>query len=355
MQTVALKPKRAEWTVMLIGLIVLCAAMLLVPAACVPLALAAPLLACPFAGRKEEPVAWLSAAVPVVSSLLAGYDALYAASLLLIGALPLAITRLIPLKERPGFKGMLMYVSAMAFSLTVVLAMASRMLGGPLQYSLARAFTEWVGSSPERQMLLRQFAMNGLISIPDGYTMQGTAGILMEAAYSSQMLMSLRLTLEKLIAQELPSLFVQACLIAGVFIPLRLERVNGVLLVIEAHTASDKHTRVVAPPGFRLMGMPRFLRTATFVLAVASLLLTAGGTSFTYTMGKLCYGAFHTLFCLQGAAVMVFVYTKNDPDRRVLAGVLAAVVYVMAPFVLFAIGLMDQSFHFRTPQAHKPD
>jgi len=336
-------------------LLILCIAMFVVPAACVPLALAAPLLACPLVGRKEEMAAWFSAAVPVISSLMAGFDPFYAASLLLIGALPLLITRLVPIKQRAGLKGILMFAAAIAFSMTVVLAMASRMLGGPLQYSLAKAIVEGINASPNRQALLRQFAVNGLVSIPDGYTTQGVTGALMEAAYSQQMLMSLRLTLEKLIAQELPSLLVQSCMIIGLFIPLRLERVNGVVLVIEARTASDKHTRVVAPPSFRLLAMSRAMRGTAFALAVSALLMMMTSGSFAHTIGQLCYAAFETMFCLLGAAVMVFVYTKNDPDRKTLAGLLAAAVYVMAPFVLFIIGLMDQTFHFRNPQAHKPD
>ena len=355
MQTVALKPKRAEWTAMLIGLALLCAAMIALPALCVPLSLAVPLLACPLVGRREEPAAWISAFMPTAASLLKGYDPFYAASLLLIGALPLLITRLVPLKQRPGPKGILMYLSAMAFSLTVVLAMAGRMLGGPLQYSLAVAFTAWVEQSPHKQMLLEQFAINGLISIPDGYTAQGITGALMESMYSRQMLMSLRLTMEKLLAQELPSLVVQSCMIVGLFISLRLERVSGVLLVVETRTASDKQTRVIAPPGFRLLAMPRPIRLTAFVLAAAAFVLLLSADSFSHTLGQLCYAAFETMFCLLGAAVMVFMYTKNDPDRKTLAGVLAAALYVMAPFVLFVIGLIDQTFHFRNPQAHKPD
>lgn len=354
MQTVALKPKRAEWTAMLIGMVLLCGVMLAVPALCVPLSLAVPLLACPMVGRREEPAAWTSAIVPVVAALIKGYDPFYAASLLLIGALPLLITRLVPMKQRPGLRGVLMYLSAIAFSLTVVLAMAVRMLGGPLQYTLAEAFTEWVAQSPQKQMLLHQFAINGLISIPEGYAAQGLTGVLMETAYSREMLMSLRLTAEKLIAQELPSLFVQGCMIVGLFIPLRLERVNGVLLVVETRTAADKRTRVVTPPGFRLLAMPRGMRGAAAALAVTALLLTISG-SFAYTVGQLCYAALETMFCLLGAAVMVFVYTKNDPDRKTMAGVLAAALYMMAPFVLFVIGLADQTFHFRNPQARKPD
>ena len=177
----------------------------------------------------------------------------------------------------------------------------------------------------------------------------------MEAAYQQQMLMSLRLTLEMLLAQYLPSLFVQSCLIIGVFTALRLERMAGMVLVVEAKTPSQKHTRVIAPPSFRLLAIPRNLRMLTLGLAVASLVLLLSQNSVMQIVGQLCYATFQTMFTLLGAAVLVFLYTKNDPDRKTLSGILAAAVYVMAPFVLFLIGLADQSFHFRHPQAHKPD
>lgn len=355
MQTVALKPKRAEWTAMLVGLLILCVLMLLVPALCVPLAVAAPLLACPLVGRKEETAAWLSAAVPVVSSLIAGYEPLYAASLGLIGALPLLITRFVPIQKRPGAIGMLMYISAMAFALTVVLAMASYMLGGPLYASLAQLLVDWVEQSEEKQMILRRFAANGLISIPKGYLEQGTMRPLLETAYNRQMLMSLQLTMEMLFTQYLPSLVVQSCLVVGLFISLRLERANGVLLIVEARTAADKHTRVVAPPSFRLLTMPPNVRRTMFALGVTALLLLTSPGSFANTVGQLCYAVFQTAFCLLGAAVMVFAYTKTDPDRRIFAGVMAALLFVVAPFVLLLVGMMDQKFHFRKPQAPKPD
>lgn len=355
MQTVALKPKRAEWTAMLVGLLILCVLMLLVPVLCVPLALAAPLLACPLVGRKEEMVAWISAFVPVAVSVIAGYDLLYAASLLLIGALPLLITRFVPLKKRPGAIGMLMYISAMAFAVTVVLAMASNMLGAPLPYSLAQVFVDWVDQAENKQMILRQFAANRLISIPKGYIEQGTLRPLMEAAFNREMLMSLRLTMEMLFTQYLPSLVVQSSLIVGLFISLRLERVNGVLLIVEARTAADKHTRVVAPPSFRLLIIPQTVRRTMFALGVTALLLLTSPGSFVNTVGQLCYAVFETAFCLLGAAVMVFAYTKNDPDRRLFAGVMASLIFVLAPFVLMLIGMMDQKFHFRKPQTPKPD
>ena len=170
MQTVALKPKRAEWTAIRIGLAVLCGIMLTVPALCAPIALCLPLLACPLVGRKEEPLAWLSAAVPAVSSLIAGYDVGYACSLLLPGLYPLVVTRFIPIPKRPGAKGMLLYMTATAFSLLVVLAMAQHMLGGTLHAVLPGMIVERVGQMENLSEFLRRLAVQGLVSVPDGYT-----------------------------------------------------------------------------------------------------------------------------------------------------------------------------------------
>ena len=355
MQTVALKPKRAEWTAIRIGLAVLCGIMLTVPALCAPIALCLPLLACPLVGRKEEPLAWLSAAVPAVSSLIAGYDVGFACSLLLPGLYPLVVTRFIPIPKRPGAKGMLLYMTATAFSLLVVLAMAQHMLGGTLQAVLPGMIVERVGQMENLSEFLRRLAVQGLVSVPDGYTAENALRPLLEAGYNSQMLMSLRLTLELLLMQQLPAWFVSVSVLIGLFTSLRLERMNGVLLVVEAKNASEKHTRVVAAPSFRLLAMPRPLRGGLLVMALFSLMLTTSGTVLAQTVGQLCYALFETLFMLLGAAVMVFLYTKNDPERKTVAGVLAAAMYLVAPFVLLLIGLADQSFHFRNPQARKPD
>ena len=157
------------------------------------------------------------------------------------------------------------------------------------------------------------------------------------------------------LGQYLPALFVHSCLLVGVFIALRLERVNGVLLVVETRTASDRRTRVIAPPSFRLLALPLPVRITAIALAVTYWLIPPDSANVALIVGQLCYAAGQGLFCVLGAAIVVFVYTRNDPDRKLLAGALAAALYVMAPFVLMAIGVLDGRFHFRKPQAQKPD
>ncbi|MBR6571006.1 MAG: hypothetical protein IKK75_11200 [Clostridia bacterium] len=355
MQTVALKPKRAEWTAMIVGLLILCVLMLAAPVLCVPLALLCPLLACPLVGQKSEPAAWLSALVPVAASLLAGYERLYSFSTMLPILLPMLVTRFVPMRKRPGAKGMLLYLFSVAYALGCVAAMATRALGGPLHLTLAKAFVEWVASLDKADVILRSCAASGLIAIPDGYTSQTVLSHMMLRPHIQQMLMSLRLTMENLIRQLLPSLFVQASVLVGLFTALRLDRVHGVMLVVETKSPSEKQTRVVAPPSFRLLTMPRGMRSVLIALALTAFVLLLSGSDVAIMVGQLCFATVQTMFYLLGASVLVFMYTRNDPDRRMFSGVIAAALYVMAPFILLMIGIADQAFHFRTPQAQKPD
>ena len=357
MQTVALKPKRAEWTAMKTGLIVLCVVMMLAPELCLPLALAAPLLACPLlkgqTGQKMLP--WLSAAAPACASLAAGMDVFYSLSLALIGLLPLLITNGIPQQMRPGAKGMLLYMTAAAFSLTVSLAAASRALGGPLQLMLAEELVRWVEANENRSQLLNRLAAAGWIAVPEGYAEQGVAGALMQTEHIRQMLMSLKWNVRMMIAQLLPGLFVQGCVITGIFTALRMERVNGVLLVVETKTPAQKQTRVIAPPSFRLLTLSRGLRMMWALIAVTGLVLMTSQTAAVAVAGQMCLALAETVGCLLGAAAMIFLYTQNDPDRRVTAGVLAAALYLFCPFALLALGIADQIFHIRTRQAQKAE
>ena len=357
MQTVALKPKRAEWTAMKVSLFVLCIAMMLAPVLCLPLAMAAPLLACPLlkGHSKEKALPWISAAVPALSSLAAGMDVFYSLSLALIGLLPLLVSAGIPQPMRPGAKGMLLYMTAAAFSLTVSLAAASHALGGPLQLTLAEAAVRWVEASENRDLLLYRLAASGWITVPEGYGAQNAAGLLMQTEHIRQMLMSLKLTARMLITQFMPGLFVQGCMLAGIFTSLRMERMNGVLLVVETKTPAQKQTRVIAPPSFRLLTLSHGLRMMWALVAVTGLVLLTSRTAAIAVAGQMCLALAETVGCLLGAAAMVFLYTQNDPDRRVTAGVMAAALYLLCPAVLLVLGIADQILHIRTRLAQKAE
>lgn len=347
MERVVIHPKRSEWKALSIGLIALCAVMMLLPPLCAPLALVLPLLSCPLTGRKEEPAAWIAAAVPAASSLLAGYDALYALSLLLVGALPLALTKWC--KKRTGADGLLWYTGAMALAVTAVLTAATHALGAPLWKTLSEAIVQLVGQSSQAERILLQAASSGLLTVPAGYQTEGLLGAAMAASHKQQMLMSLRLTLEATLYSQLPGLVVQACLITGVFTHLRILRFGGAVLLVQTVTPSERKTTVAVPLGFRMLALPRAARWPLMALAAVSLLLITTPGTYAQTLGQLCFALFEQVFIIIGAAVMIHVFCRHDPDRKTSSGVIAAVIYVMAPFALFLIGVMDQFMHFRKP------
>ena len=355
MEKVPIKPGRARIHALLFGLCALCTAMILLPELCAPLSLLVPLLACPLVGRREEPVVYLAAAMPAVSSLMAGYDTLYATSLALTGGLSLLATKLLPPQKRAGSSGILWYMGAVATALTAIIASASRALGGPLWQSLTEMLVNAIAQHEQAGLLLYRFAAAGLISMPEGYAGSMALMHVFEPLFMNQMLMSLRLTLENLLFEMLPAIFVQASVMVGLFTALRVQRMNGVILVVEARADGEKKARVAVPPGFRLIMLPPKARWPITLMAVAALILMMSEAALMQIVGQMCYTVFETSFMLVGAAVVVFVFSSRHPERRTLFGILAAALYVFVPFMLFLIGLTDQTFHYRIKRSGSPD
>lgn len=353
MDTIALKPKRAELMGMLMGLAVMAAVMLFMPASCLPLSMVLPLLACPLVGHKQqEPLAWMSAAVPCVAALLAGYDGLLACTLLLPGGLMLGLTRYLLSQKRMNPADMLWYVCVAAVSLAAMLTALTRAVNAPLAQWLTEAIIRMVEGSEQQELLLLQLASAGFLRVPEGYTGSGMLSQLFGSAHIQQMVMSLRLTLETLIASMLPALCVHVCILAGLFTCIRVQHMNGVVLVVsvDPRKPAEKKAKVSAPPGFRMFYLPRALRWTALGVALLSMMLSLGTTSFEGTLGAMGYAVFEALFQLEGAAIVVFMLTVHDPDRAVLGGILAAALYVIAPTALMLVALLEPVFHFRAKQ-----
>ena len=355
MERVAIKPGRAQLHALVLGLCAVCIAMVILPAFCAPLSLLMPLLACPLVGRREEPLVYVAAAMPAVVSLMAGYETVYSLSLLTVGGFALLVTKLLPPKNRVGMQGILWYMMAVAASLVLIAACAARMLGGPLWQSLAELMADVISRHEQSALLLYRFAASGLISVPEGYAGNALLSQLFNPLVVRQMLLSFKLTIGNLLFDLLPSFFVQASMMVGLFTALRVQRMNGVILVVEAQTPAHKKARVAVPPGFRLLTLPPRARWPITLMAVAALFLLSAAAPVAQIVGQLCYTTFETVFMLVGAAVIVGVFSSKNPERKRLYGLLAALLYMMAPFILFLIGLSDQTFHYRTKRSGHPD
>ena len=344
--SIAVKPKRAQVMTNVIALGILCGlslASVLVSGLC---AMLLPLFACPLARhQKEEKLAWAACAFPAIGCLLRGGDPVLAAVLLVPGMLPLWATRQLHPKKLSGLNGIVLYTCLSAMSAALVLGFAS--------YSAATPFpdvvTEKLAESETSGMLLFQLAQMGLVNLPEGFEQSSLLSPLMQPVMLEQMLLSFRRTVELYMVNEFPMLVTHACLLIGLFTALRVEHLNGVMLVvaIDPNHPGERKTHVTSPPGFRLLTLPPQLRVALAVLMFASvLLLSSGGLGHTLAL----MGAQFILTCYQlvGASVMVFVFARHNPDQLRLIGGAVGLVYALLPTVPLLIGIADSFIHFRT-------
>lgn len=345
LQSVTLGPRRAELTALAFSLGALCVAMLLWPVLCLPLSLLTPLLGCPLVRRREEPAAWAAAAMPLLSSLLAGYPLPYALSLSLMGIAPLAFTRFAPPAARMGAGGMLRYAGCVALALTAVALSATLWLGAPLWQTLSARLTNCVQQSDRAGEWLLRLTAAGLIRLPKGFGTGFARAV--PSAFTRQMTLSLELSLQTLLRDGLPALWVQLSLLVGLFTCLRVSRFCDCYVIVESVSPGEKRARVSAPPGFAKWALPRAFCAPVLATGVLCLGLLLFGGGLAVTLGQLGYTLFETAFMLEGAAVVVGLGTAHDEDRKTLWGLLAAALYLIAPLPLFLLGAADQAIHFR--------
>ncbi len=349
MQPPEIRPQRAQLTAAMLGLGLLTAVMAVYPFTCVIGTLVVPLLACPLVGRKQQWAAWLAAIAPAVISLLAGIDPLYGVSLALPGLCTMVAALWLKRGKRLAAPIAILYeIAAYAFSLLCIVICAQAALGGPIAPSLTELLAERIQSSQQPGLVLYRFAAAGLIAVPEGYQRASLLSFALDPVLIRQLLLSFRLTAEGLIASTLPSLFVQACMLGGLFTALRCQRLNCMVLLVEqGPSPSQRRTRIMHPPGFRLLRLPPKTGWVPGVMGLASLVLLSTGSALAHTLGQLFYAAFTCTFQVLGAAVMVCLFSARKPERAPLFGVLAGAAYVLLPLALFFTGVADQTGHLR--------
>lgn len=194
--------------------------------------------------------------------------------------------------------------------------------------------------------------------MPDGYS--GALPLfLLDPAVVRQMLLSLRLNVALMLENLLPWLFVQACLLGGLFTALRVQRMRCAVLVVGPDPEASGRTQGTCgvPARFPPDGDPSRLRWVLFLMALASLLLIARRRGCADPGPALLRNLFLRLSaggC--GGAGMHALCAHSG--RAALYGALSAVLYALFPVALFFIGVADQALHFRsrllkTTDSHK--
>ncbi len=356
MEGIQVKPKRAQIMVNVVALGALASIALLMPGAGVLCALLTPLFSCPLIRRKEEWMGWIGCAAPAAGALMAGIDPLIALAFSFAAVFPTAMARILPIQKRVGARGLMLHCACTAWGLTLTVAIVTWRLGQPLAQALPVWAVRYVQQSPNPGLVLYRLASAGLLAVPQRYASSELLVHLLEPQLISEMLLSFRRTVELLAQHTLPAAFSGACLMVGVFTSLRVEHLNGVMLIVERdlHKPHERKTRVVSPPGFRLLALPQ---KAYFVLLGLFLLTMMIGQAngFAGTLTGLINGALYAVFMLVGAAVMVFRFTQRFPDREALIGAITAAVCVLCPMLPIAFGLSDGWMHFRSIQPRQTD
>lgn len=350
MKVVALKPGLQRIRSMALILAALTLAMAFSPLLCLPVALLMPLLACPI--WRDGRLRWAalaSAAAPAVLALFHGCQWPYALGLALPGGLTLAVTHAVRTPAQMAKQRTIAwYVAAYAAALLGALTGAAQALGGSLPEGLANAVAQWVMADEQPGWTLYRLAGLGLLNVPQTGNVSALS-LLLDAALIHQMLLSLRLTVSDLVWLYLPLLYVKCSLLGGLFCALRVRKLNASFLVVRQNQTSARapQTCVAEPPGFGLLALPRALHGLLLAMGAASLVLLGMEAQLSRMLGVLFYATFTETYQILGAAVAVGALSLRSPDKKILYGIGVAAVYVLAPVVLFFIGLLDRAMRFR--------
>lgn len=347
MQAVSLRPQQRLLMSKRIALYALVVLIGLVPALSLPLTMLLPLFICPLINGKKNWMAWIAVPLPSVIVLLYGYHPAYAASLLLVTGLPAMVTwRMNPVQSSKP-ESILMYVAVMALALGVALwalYLDAWQEGVGLAEFLSEKVEQWVMTHPQRTSLLYRAMSTGLLPVPEGYQQVTLLNLTIDPVFLSEVRLMLRTRVAQLVETKVPTLLVEASILLGVFIDLRILRMWGSYLLL--NKAEPNKVSIALAPSFSRLQMPRRWRVVLLICCL-SYFFTIGFQGFGYRLGQLMYATFETAYRLQGAAVICSLIMGEKQERRVLAGIAAGLLFVMMPFAAFLAGCFENVFSFR--------
>lgn len=347
MQAISLHPQHRLIVSKQIALFVLVVLVAVFPALGLPLAMLMPLFSCPLIGGKEQWTAYVTAPLPALIILLYRLPVGYAAGILLAAALPVAATAVLG-KERTGTPWVFLVYTLLA-ALSAALALLGLntqglALGEGLASMLADRVVDAVMKHPKRIQLMYQAMVGGLLPVPEGYTRITLLTLMMDPVFLNETKLAMHSRVMQLVEIQLPALLVSGSMILGLFTGLRVQRLRNAVLLLDR--SQPKVVRVALTPTFSMLKIPRswHISIGLFLLVY---LFSGGATGVFRIMIDLMYHAFVAVYQLQGAAVVCALMMKRNSERRVLGGILAAVLYLLLPFALFMLGCFERMFPFR--------
>lgn len=344
MQAISLNPQHRLIVSKQIMLCVLALLTAVVPILCLPVAMIMPLFSCPLVRGKEQWTAYSTAPLPALSALLYGGHPVYAGGVLLAALLPVVITAALG-KERTGTPTVFfIYTMCAAAAAAVALSGIRAGSGLALPELAAKHVVSFVMEHPKRAQLLYQAMAAKLLPIPAGYNNITIFTLLFDPVFLNELKQALTTRVEELVNGYLPALLANGSIILGLFTGLRVQRLRNAVLIVNKD--NPQKICVAVTPGFSMLRIPNSWHPVLLLFMLIRYFALSTKGIFP-VMAMLCYYTFETVYQLQGAAVLCDRLIKKDSDRRIFAGIAAAALYVLVPFVLFIIGCFDRLFSFR--------
>ncbi len=348
MQAIALRPQRRVLVSKQIALFVLAALIAAFPMVSLPLAMVMPLCSCPLIKGKEQWTAFVTAPLPALAVALRGYPIPYAVSLLPVVLVPLLLT--LRLKPKDGAKLEVFLTFILAAALTLGLSLATIGLeaaksGLNLPGYLAQLVSRFVMDHPQRTQLLYQALSSGFLPLPEGYDQVSMLTFTLDAHFLKQVELSLNSRLVALVHSDQPALDAEGTIIVGMFTVFRVQKLRNAYLLMDKEQPNQ--VRIARTPSFSMLVTPPHWSAVSLIFLVFSLLFfTSGGV--LGRAAQLMYTTFTTVYQLIGAAAICTLMMHEKEERRVLAGIVATVLYLLLPFALFFLGSAHDAFHFHS-------
>ena len=348
MQAISLRPQQRLIVNKRIVLFLLVALIAVIPALSLPLTMLMPLFICPLMWAKKRWIALITLPMPALITYLNGFPIAYSMILLAVAGAP---TYAAYLEYRDGkfqenWEQAYMAIMICTAGLAIwALYLEQWHAGIGLPEFIAGHVEQWVMNHPQRTQLLYQAMASGLLPVPEGYEKVTLLNLTLDPIFLGEVRLMLRTRVMNLVETAVPSLLVQSGIIIGLFIQLRILRMWGSYLLMDK--GEPEKISVAMAPSYATFRLAERVRWVLLLFCLLYFIL-AGTKGYVFRLTQVLYYTFETLYQLQGGAVVCDFIIRKNADRRVLGGILAAVLYLFAPFALFMIGCFDNVFSFRS-------
>ena len=348
MQAISLRPQQRLIVNKQIVLCVLVALIAVLPSLSLPLSMLMPLFSCPLMKSKKPWLTLILLPLPAVIVFLYGYHPAYAVALLVMQCSLAYASFRSKVSDLVQPSSMIMYMGTMAMTSGLALwAMYYEQwqAGIALPALIAELVEQVVMSHPKRTEWLYQALSAGLLPVPEGYSRVTLLNLTLDPVFLGELRLMIRSRVSQLVESRLPALMVKSSIILGLFINLRIQRMWGAYLLLDK--AEPQKVSVALAPSYSRFRMPGRWHFILFLIGFSYFVL-AGMGGFMHRLGQVLYATFETMYQLQGGAVVCGLLTRKNPERRVLGGILTAVLFIIAPFALFLISCFENVFSFRS-------